>query len=110
MPEAGPRGRTPHSPGPPDDSHVALAHHVGAPAGSWPRWNCSSAATTYSASSPQVNRTESRGSIGRASCRDRVCQSVLISVVAVSLNIKHKQNHMNSMCSNKIHNFYHSHL
>src|SRR3546814_15258742 len=31
------------------------------------------------------------GEIGRASCRDRVCQYVYISVVAVSL--KHKQQH-----------------
>src|SRR3546814_11804734 len=32
--------------------------------------------------------------IGRASCRERVCQYVLISVVSVSLKIKNQTNHM----------------
>src|SRR3546814_13970856 len=31
-----------------------------------------------------------RAQIGRASCRERVCQYVYISVVAVSLKIKHR--------------------
>src|SRR3546814_11957249 len=32
-----------------------------------------------------------RGQIGRASCRERVCQSVAISVVAVSIQKKNKR-------------------
>src|SRR3546814_18970095 len=44
------------------------------------------------------------GEIGRASCRERVCQYVLISVVAVSVtknkaDIIHQNNTINNACS-----------
>src|SRR3546814_20238646 len=45
------------------------------------------------------------GKIGRASCRERVCQYVWISVVAVSLNRKQtKPSHSNTKYSKQIHN------
>src|SRR3546814_12918990 len=37
------------------------------------------------------------GKIGRASCRERVCQYVLISVVAGSLQKKQKRNSLNTI-------------
>src|SRR3546814_20437621 len=40
--------------------------------------------------------------IGRASCRERVCQYVSISVVAVSLK-KKKKNNSNQACSSQPH-------
>src|SRR3546814_11594146 len=39
---------------------------------------------------------ERRGQIGRASCRERVCQYVSISVVAVSLKKKKQTNSVNT--------------
>src|SRR3546814_19647363 len=49
----------------------------------------STAPSGFSASSGWLTR--SRPKIGRASCRERVCQYVLISVVTVSLKKKTKQ-------------------
>src|SRR3546814_20729595 len=45
-----------------------------------------------------VGRTENKGEIGRASCRERVCQYVSISVVAVSLK---KKKHIKNIIENK---------
>src|SRR3546814_20990602 len=49
-------------------------------------------------------RAESDGvEIGRASCRERVCQYVSISVVAVSLKNKHKSKIIHSTNANSNH-------
>src|SRR3546814_20590079 len=38
---------------------------------------------------PQDSRLDTEGKIGRASCRERLCTSVYISVVAVALKKQH---------------------
>src|SRR3546814_12044261 len=46
--------------------------------------------------------------IGSASCRERVCQYVLTSVVAVSLKLKHHvSTHLDTHTSTNVHSYQH---
>src|SRR3546814_17424501 len=61
---------------------------------------CDAESTKNAVSVPkqhEICTDSARLEIGRASCRERVCQYVLNSVVAVSLQYKHISNNVNDL-------------